>query len=112
MDNLEIIKEILAQHKAIFGQLESAHESVNDMEALLRLEKARSDLTSNVRQTLSQKRDQLEKIITPLDRGLRKHYAFEEENLPPLLGRVLTEALFFEHKQLLFQMEQLSCHAQ
>ena len=108
MDNLEIIKEILAQHKAIFGQLESAHESVNDMEAFLRLEKARSDLTSNVRQTLSQKRDKLEKIVTPLDRGLRKHYAFEEENLPPLLGRVLTEALFFEHKQLLFQMEQTS----
>jgi hypothetical protein len=108
MDNLEIIKAVLTQHKVIFGQLKSAHESVNDMEALLRLEKARADLTLNVRQTLSQKRDQLEKIMTPLDQGLRKHYAFEEEHLPPLLGRVLTEALFFEHKQLLSEMEQTS----
>jgi hypothetical protein len=106
MNNLEIIITVLAQHKVIFGQLESAQESMNDMEALLRLEKARTDLTVNVRQTLAQKRDKLESIISPLDQGLRKHYAFEEEYLPPLLGRVLTEALFFEHKQLLFQMEQ------
>lgn len=108
MDNLEIIRAVLAQHKVIFGQLESAQESVNDMEALLRLEKARADLTLGIRETLSQKRDQLEKIITPLDDGLRKHYTFEEEHLPPLLGRVLTEALLFEHKKLLLQMEQTS----
>lgn len=107
MDNLEIIRQVLAQHKVIFGQLKSTGESVSDMEALLRLETARADLTLGFQHTLSEKRDQLEKIISPLDRGLRKHYAFEEEMLPPLLGPALTEALKTEHRDLLSEMQKM-----
>jgi hypothetical protein len=106
MDNLEIIRQVMAQHKVILCQLESASESVSDMEALLRLEKARTGLTLGFNYTLEEKRNQLEKIMVPLNRGLRKHYTFEEETLPSLLGRVLTEALIFEHKKLLLEMEQ------
>jgi hypothetical protein len=107
MDDLEIIRQVLAQHKVIFGQLESASESVSDMEALLKLEKARADLNLGYQKTLTEKRAEIERIIAPIDRGLRKHYSFEEEVLPPMLGRVLTKALISEHKHLLFQMEQM-----
>lgn len=106
MKNLEIISEVMAQHKALIGQLESASDSVSDMEALLRLERARSDLVLGFHKKLSEKSSQLEQIIIPLDRGLRAHYTFEEQTLPPLLGRTLTEALIFEHKQLLYEMDQ------
>ena len=106
MDNLEIIQQVLAQHQVIMGQLKSAGDTVSDMEALLRLETARTDLTMGFQQTLAEKQRQLEKMIEPIDQGLRKHYAFEEEMLPPLLGPILTEALIFEHKQLLLLMEQ------
>jgi hypothetical protein len=106
MDNLEIIRQVLAQHKVISGQLKSAGDTVSDMEALLRLEIARTDLTMGFQSKLAEKRSRLQQIMAPIDRGLRKHYAFEEEMLPPLLGRVLTEALVFEHQQLLLQMEQ------
>jgi len=58
------------------------------------------------RQTLDQKLSRLQEVIAPLDRGLRNHYRFEEDVLPPLLGRVLTQALFFEHEQLLLLMDQ------
>jgi iron-sulfur cluster repair protein YtfE (RIC family) len=77
------------------------------MEALLKLEKARAELNLGYQKTLTEKREEIERIIAPIDRGLRKHYSFEEEVLPPMLGRVLTEALISEHKHLLFQMEQM-----
>jgi hypothetical protein len=106
VDNLEIIRQVLAQHKVILGQLKSAGDTVSDMEALLRLESARTDLTMGFQQTLGEKMSRLEKIIAPIDQGMRKHYTFEEEMLPPLLGELFTEALILEHKQLLLQMEQ------
>lgn len=106
MDNLEIIREVRAQHKVIFGQLDSAQDYLNDMQALLRLEKGRSNYTLGIRDTFPQKREELEKIMNPLEQGLRKHYSFEEEYLPPLLGDILTDALIFEHKQLLLDVRE------
>lgn len=106
MDNLEIIRLVLAQHKVIVGQIESAKGSVSDMGDLLNLEGARSDMMLAFQQKLSDKLNDLGKKLSPLDKGLRRHYAFEEQYLPPLLGELLTEALVLEHKQLLIQMEE------
>jgi hypothetical protein len=38
-------------------------------------------------------------------RGLKNHYDFEEELLPPLLGQLLTEALKIEHTDLMSTMQ-------
>jgi hypothetical protein len=108
MNTSEIINAVLAQHKVIVGQIDIAGDAVGDLAAVLKLEGARGDLTTGFKQTLEQKMSRLEEVIAPLDRGLRNHYQFEEDVLPPLLGRVLTQALFFEHKQLLVLMAQAS----
>jgi hypothetical protein len=108
MEASEIINAVLAQHRVIVGNIDTAGDVVGDLAALLRLERARGDLTTGFRQTLDQKLSRLEEVIAPLDRGLRNHYRFEEDVLPPLLGRVLTQALFFEHEQLLLLMDQAS----
>jgi Hemerythrin HHE cation binding domain len=106
MEATEIISAVMAQHKVIVSQIDTTGDAVGDLAAVLRLERARGDLTSSFRQTLDQKLSRLQQVIAPLDRGLRNHYRFEEDVLPPLLGRVLTLALFSEHKQLLRLMDQ------
>ena len=106
MEASEIIKAVLAQHKMIVSQIDKASDTVGDLAAVLRLERARGDMTTAFQQTLDQKLSRLEEVLAPVDRGLRNHYQFEEDVLPPLLGRVLALALFSEHKQLLRLMDQ------
>jgi hypothetical protein len=89
MEASEIIKAVLAQHKMIVSQIDKASDTVGDLAAVLRLERARGDMTTAFQQTLDQKLSRLEEVLAPVDRGLRNHYQFEEDVLPPLLGRVL-----------------------
>ncbi len=43
-----------------------------------------------------------------LDEGLRTHWAHEEELLPQLVGKPLTEAIRIEHNDILKQLKEIN----
>ncbi len=107
MDYLTIIKRVMDEHKIILGHLKLVGESLSDREALMNIEKVREDVMTDFKATAAEKQSRLEQTLVMLESGLKNHYAFEERVLPPLLGELLMEALKFEHKQLLAQVEQV-----
>ena len=107
MDSLTIIKRVMDEHRVIMGRLKLVGESLSDKEALISIEEARAGLINDYKSTTSEKRSKLEQTLTVLQAGLKNHYAFEEETLPPLLGELLMEALKLEHKELLAEMERV-----
>ena len=105
MNDLEIIQSVMDQHKVLLDQIDSLSQTMSDKDALALLERAQKQLAVDFRRTLiTRQRDLVETLKTIAD-GLKKHYAFEEEKLPPLLGSLLTEALIIEHKDLLSEMQ-------
>ena len=99
-DNLALIKRIIDEHKAIGGHLKLVGESIADEEALAALERARADWVPGRPGDLSEKRNKLQQAMSFLDAGLKKHFAFEEKVLPPLLGDLLMRALVLQHKEI------------
>lgn len=107
MEDLEIIRSVMDQHKVLADQIYSVGVSLSDKDALLRLERAQAELAVNFRRPLSERLASLIEHMTVIDQGLRNHYAFEEEKLPPLLGPLLTKALKIEHQDLLSDMQKV-----
>lgn len=107
MEDLEIIRRVMEQHKVLQGQIDSVGQAMSDKDALLRLDRAQADLAVDFRRPLNERRSGLIASLTIVEQGLKKHYDFEEEMLPPLLGKLLTEALIIEHKDLISEMQKV-----
>jgi hypothetical protein len=105
MDDLEIIRSVMDQHKVLADQIDKVNASMSDKDALLRLEKAQAELAVDFRQPLNVRQRSLIEMLKTMAQGLKKHYDFEEEKLPPLLGTLLMEALIIEHRDLLSEMQ-------
>lgn len=99
-DALAVMTRVIAEHRAIREHLKLAGESVADIEAIFALRRSYSDWTQSSVETLVAKQDQLQQTISFLDEGLKNHFAFEEEALPPLLGRLLMKAILLEHHDI------------
>ena len=99
-DNLELIKAVIDQHRAIREHAGSVGAMMSDQDALTALEKARSDWTPGQFEDLSEKRNRLQKLLSQLGEGLHRHFDFEEGALPPLLGDLLMRALRLEHAEI------------
>ena len=99
-DNLALIKRIIDEHKAIGGHIKLVGESVADEEALATLERARADWVPGRPGGVSEKRNKLQQAMSFLDAGLKKHFAFEEKVLPPLLGDLLMRGLLLQHQEI------------
>jgi hypothetical protein len=107
MEDLEIINKVMDQHKVLLGQINSISETMSDKDALLQLDKAQAELSVNFRRSLAERRASLVESLNAIEKGLKNHYDFEEEMLPPLLGKLLIEALTIEHKNLIAQMQKV-----
>jgi len=99
-DNLQIIKRILEEHQTIKGHVKLVGDAVSDQEALRSLEGSRADLIPGRLGALPEIQKTLQRALLPLDEGLRNHFAFEEENLPPILGEILMKSLLLEHQEI------------
>ena len=93
------------QHKLVLDQLNSMSTTMSDKDALYIVEKAQADLAVDFRRPLSDRKITVVESLTAMARGLKNHYNFEEDLLPPLLGQLLTEALKIEHKELMSEMQ-------
>ena len=99
-DTLRVIEEAIAEHHSIRENLKHAGESVTDIEALFALHKAIAGWSQSSVRELKDKQGQLFKAIASLEQGLKRHFGFEEKELPPLLGEVLMKTIVSEHGEI------------
>jgi len=99
-DKLKIIKAVIDQHKAIRENTGFVGAALSDQEALTSLEKVRADWTPGRMEALSERYSRLHQVLSRLDEGIKKHFAFEEKALPTLLGDLLMRAFLLEHREI------------
>ncbi|MFH1032606.1 MAG: hypothetical protein V1767_08620 [Chloroflexota bacterium] len=104
-DFLTIINRVIAEHQLIRGNVKAAEGSVNDMEALFTLRTAHSGWSQSATNRLIEQQNQLRQAMNNLQERLRKHFAFEEDALPPIFGEVLMQALLKAHNNLRKKIE-------
>jgi len=100
LDKLAIINRVIAEHQTIGQHVKLVGDSVSDEEALKSLEGTRADWIPGRLEAVSEKQKRLQQTMNALDEGLRRHFAFEEKALPPLLGELLMQSLILEHREI------------
>jgi len=104
-DVAAVINKAIAEHYDVKENLKLAGDSVTDIEALFMLHKAYAGWSQSSVQELSEKQKQLLQAVNALEQGLKRHFNFEEESLPPLFGEILMKALRHEHHEIAGQIE-------
>jgi hypothetical protein len=99
-DTLAVIMKVISEHHAIRRHVKLAGDTVNDIEALLTLQKAQSEWGQSAIMALIGKQDELLQAISFLEQGLKNHFGLEEETFLPLLGELLAKAIRREHDQI------------
>jgi len=107
MDDLAIISRVLEEHRAIKGHIKLVGDSISDQEALASLTQARADWIPGQQEILAEKQKKLQRALSFLYEGLKKHFSFEEELLPPLLGELLMRALILKHMEIIKQISEV-----
>lgn len=97
-DYLALIERIIEEHRKIREHVRLAGEAVNDIEAMFTLQRATSGWAQSSLEGLRARQGQLLQAVSFLEEGLKNHFGFEEEYLPPLFGEQLMNALIFEHR--------------
>ncbi len=100
VDNLAIISRVIKEHQAITGHIKLVGDSISDQEALADLTRARPDWIPGRPEIASEKQKRLQQALSFLDEGLKNHFAFEEEVLPPLLGELFMRAVILDHREI------------
>ena len=104
-DALAVITKAISEHHAIRKHVKLAGDTVNDIEAFFALQRTQSGWSQTSITALIEKQDQLLQTISFLEQGLKNHFGFEEEALPPLFGELLMKAILHEHYEISRQIE-------
>jgi hypothetical protein len=99
-DTLKVIEKAIEEHHHIRAGLKHAGDSVTDIEAMFTLHKEYARWSQSSVKELKEKQGELLKAIGMLEQGLKRHFGFEEESLPPLMGEVLMKTLTQEHGEI------------
>ncbi len=104
-DAMAVITRIISEHHTLREHVKLAGDTVNDIEALFALHRAQSGWSQTSIAALMEKQNQLLQTISFLEQGLKNHFDFEGEALPPLLGELLMKAILYEHREISRQIE-------
>ena len=102
---MAVVTRVISEHHAIRRHVKLAGDTVNDIEALFTLQRTQSGWSQTSITALTEKRDQLLQTISFLEEGLKNHFDFEEEALPPLFGKFLMKSILHEHHEISRQVE-------
>ena len=103
LDNWAMLRRVTRlreEHQAISEHLKLVGDSVSDREALRSLRGAHTDWVPSRPEILGKKLEKLQQTLSLLEEGLRNHFAFEENNLPPLCGDLLMKAILVDHQEI------------
>jgi hemerythrin len=101
LDKLAVLRRVIEEHRTIMGNVKMVGDSMNDIEALFRLQRVQSDWFQSSIAAVTARQEELGKSLQTLHAGLTNHFAFETENLPQLFGVILMKALELEHRQIM-----------
>ena len=101
LDKLAILRRVIEEHRTIMGNVKMVGDSMNDIEALFRLQRVQSDWFQSSIAAVTARQEELGKSLQTLHAGLTHHFAFETQNLPQLFGVILMQALELEHRQIM-----------
>jgi len=104
-DALAVITRAISEHHAIREHIKLAGDTVNDIEALITLQRADAQWTQSSIGALIEKQNRMQQAISLLEEGLKNHFTFEEITLPPLFGDLLMKAILHEHYAISKQIE-------
>ena len=104
-DALAVIKRTISEHNAIREHIRLAGDTVNDIEALITLQRAHAGWTQSSIEALGEKLSRMQQAISFLEEGLKNHFTFEEKALPLLFGDLLMKAILREHHEISKQIE-------
>lgn len=107
-DHLAIIDRIMLEHQYVKQHVKLVGDSVSDLEALFSLQQAHLGWAQSSVEKLSEKKLLIQKVLIQTDAGLKRHFEYEEDNLPPLFGEILMKALLLEHNEIKKQLEKAS----
>jgi hypothetical protein len=99
-----LIQKVIAEHKLLREQMQHVNEAVNDVEAVFSLDRVSSAWVQSSLETLGQRQQQPADHLGELTSGLDRHFAFEEESLPLVLGSMLMEGFVSEHNEIRLSM--------
>ena len=102
-DYMQIIKRVIEEHEDIKLRVKLLGKTISDREALMTLDKVSTVLVPEEGH-LAELRDAVLPELSRLEEGLNNHYAFEERNLPTILGELLMRGLCLEHDELRKQL--------
>ena len=103
---IEIIDEVIAQHKILRANLLDVRNSLTDFDALFRLQKAQAAWAQSSVNKLQDQKRQFQDTLTRVQRGVEGHFTWEERVLQPLFGEAFMKALLFVHNQIRQQIKQ------
>ncbi len=106
MDNLAIINRIIEDHQIIRKHIKLVGEAVSDKESLNALNEVRSGWIPGRLDILVEKQNKLQRTVMLLSEGLKNHFSYEEQYLPPIFGEFLMQALLLEHSGIKQEIEQ------
>ncbi|MFC1865055.1 hemerythrin domain-containing protein [Chloroflexota bacterium] len=104
-DSLAVITRAVLEHHAIMEHVKLAGDTVNDIEALLTLQREHAGWTQSSIAALAEKQNRMQQAISFLEQGLKNHFAFEEDALIPMFGELLAKAILHEHHEISRQIE-------
>lgn len=99
-DYLAIIDRVVREHERIRVGMRAVGESTNDIEAVFSLQQASAGWSTSSLLAFGATLKRLEETLASLAGGLDKHFRFEEEAFPALLGDLLMRAVLVVHGEI------------
>jgi hypothetical protein len=96
-DSLEILSKIIEEHRLIQDNITHVSEKANDVNAQVLLDWERTDLAVSGPDSLDSKVDILKKSVAAMQVNLGRHFGYEEQYLPAVLGPELMHILLSDH---------------
>lgn len=100
MNYLETIRRTLEEHRKIRSDVQQVGQAMNDVEAVFAMQRAQAGWAQSPMEALPEGVDRLRQTVDAVKKGLTRHFAFEEQYLPPVFGETLMKALVFEHVEI------------
>jgi len=100
MTFLEIIQHTIEEHRKIRNDVGAVGHAANDMEAMFSVQRSHAGWAQSSLEDLPQSVERLRQAVGVVNEGLRRHYGYEEQYLPPVFGDTLMKALVFEHNEV------------
>ena len=101
------VESLMNEHEAIRGHNRQVRESVKNLDSLL----TQYELLDGKPEYLSaidEKRAGLKIAMGYLEDGLRTHHEHEEQVMPPLVGKLIMQAIRKEHAEMLAQFAKIN----